>query len=63
MLPHVVPVSCAMTGDFQMTAPVAALSAKSRPSPSPVPNEVSGAPKMMASVLPIFVIVALDAMP
>src|SRR5258708_23867836 len=52
-----------MTGDFQITAPVAALSANSRPSPSPVPTEGSGAPKTTASFPPISVIAALDAMP
>src|SRR6266508_3751778 len=52
-----------MTGDFQITAPVAALSAKSRPSPSPVPNDGSGAPMITASVPPISAIAALDAIP
>src|SRR5262245_50057302 len=52
-----------MTGDFQISAPVLALSANSRPSPSPVPNDGSGAPNTTASLPPISVIAALDAMP
>ena len=52
-----------MTGDFQITAPVVALSANSRPSPKPVPKLVSGAPKMIASVPPMRAIAALAPIP